>query len=97
MQLYSDLLLYLLTNLNNIKLIFDNKQTTDTGIFNLENSIEKFTFVNVIYSFGGSKNAVDSIKSTIFPVALLKQKYNCIFNLSAPYVKSNNSILVRSL
>lgn len=65
-----------LENLNKIKLIFNNKQTTNTGIFTLDDSIEKYKFINIVYAFGDDSTALVSVGSATFDTDFLKSHYN---------------------
>ena len=66
-----------LTNLNDIKLIFNNTQgAVETGILNLNDSIENFKFIQIIYQFGGSISNPEGFLSDLYPVSFLKQNYN---------------------
>lgn len=65
-----------LENLCKIKLIFNNKQTTETGIFTLDDSIEKYKFINIVYAFGGDPTRLTSVGSAVFNTDFLKNNYN---------------------
>lgn len=65
-----------LENLSKIKLIFNNKQTTETGIFSLDDSIEKYKFINIVYAFGGDSTGLVSVGSATFDTDFLKSHYN---------------------
>ena len=74
-----------LENLSKIKLIFNNKQTTNTGIFTLDDSIEKYKFINIVYAFGGDSTSIASVSSAVFNTDFLKNNYNTglTFNTTA--------------
>ncbi|GAA6323568.1 hypothetical protein F350042L8_06660 [Fusobacterium ulcerans] len=65
-----------LENLSKTKLIFNNKQTTETGIFTLDDSIEKYKFINIVYAFGGDPTKLISVGSAVFNTDFLKSHYN---------------------
>ncbi|WP_373078163.1 hypothetical protein [Fusobacterium varium] len=74
------------------KLIFNNKQTTETGILTLDDSIEKYKFINIVYSFSTDANGVSSIKSTVFNTEFLKKHYNSGLTLHITGINENMNI-----
>ena len=72
--------------MSKIKLIFNNKQTTETGILTLNDSIEKYKFINIVYSFSNDANGASSIKSTVFNTEFLKKHYNSGLTLNTTVV-----------
>ena len=65
-----------LENLSKIKLIFNNKQTTETGIFTLDDSIENYKFINIVYAFSSDSTGLVSVGSAVFNTDFLKSHYN---------------------
>lgn len=80
-----------LENLNKIKLIFNNKQTTNTGIFTLDDSIENYKFINIIYAFGGDPTNLVAVGSATFCTDFLKSHYNAGLTFATTSIAENGS------
>ena len=77
-----------LANLNDIKLIFNNKQgAVETGVLNLDDSIENFKFIQIIYQFGGSTSNPEGFLADLYPVSFIKQNYGKNIIQSSPTIE----------
>ena len=78
-----------LENLSKIKLIFNKKQTTNTGIFTLDDSIEKYKFINIVYAFGGDSTRIAFVSSAVFNTDFLKNNYNTQLTFATTAINPN--------
>lgn len=73
-------------------MIFDNKQTSITGTFNLTDSIENYRFINIIHSYGGNDKSWFAINSDVYNVEFIKTHYNRVFVLSSSKADSASNL-----
>ena len=86
-----------MNNLGKVKLLFDNEQNSETGIFNLNDSIESYKFINIIYSFGYKGKLLDAAKTCIFNVEFLKKHYGAGIFLDIVTINESKAIVVEFL
>lgn len=78
-------------------MIFDNAQSTVTGSFKLSKSIESFSFISVVSSFGGDISSnFDYFTENTFVVDFLKRQYGK-FILITISDYNNNQITLEKL
>ena len=77
-----------IAKLNDIKLIFNNKQgAVETGVLNLDDSIENFKFIQIICHFGGLVSAPEGFLADLYPVSFIKQNYGKNIIQSSPTIE----------
>ena len=75
--------------MSKIKLIFNNKQTIETGIFSLDDSIEKYKFINIVYAFGGDPTSLIAVGLAVFNTDFLKSHYNSGLTFATTSIAAN--------